>query len=116
MLENVKDAPVKARESVGNLVSNARTFLVERAPTREACDLAVRAGRSTRRRLVVILTSIFFRGCTSGDDMALTGCSAGVSGPMGRMTETATKQWYIVHTYSGFEKKVSESLRQRVQA
>ena len=28
----------------------------------------------------------------------------------------STKQWYIVHTYSGFEKKVAESLRQRVQA
>ena len=26
------------------------------------------------------------------------------------------KKWYIVHTYSGFEKKVSESLQQRVQA
>ena len=26
------------------------------------------------------------------------------------------KQWYIVHTYSGFEKKVAESLRQRVTA
>ncbi|MBN2370956.1 MAG: transcription termination/antitermination protein NusG [Vicinamibacteria bacterium] len=26
------------------------------------------------------------------------------------------KQWYIVHTYSGFEKKVSESLRQRAKA
>jgi transcriptional antiterminator NusG len=33
------------------------------------------------------------------------------------MTDTvATKHWYIVHTYSGFERKVSESLRQRVQA
>ena len=40
------------------------------------------------------------------------------------MTETAnrperasaTKNWYIVHTYSGFEKKVKESLLQRVQA
>jgi len=32
------------------------------------------------------------------------------------MTDDRTKQWYIVHTYSGFEKKVSESLRQRVQA
>jgi len=27
-----------------------------------------------------------------------------------------SKAWYIVHTYSGFEKKVSESLKQRVQA
>jgi len=32
------------------------------------------------------------------------------------MTEQPAKQWYIVHTYSGFEKKVAESLQQRVQA
>ena len=31
------------------------------------------------------------------------------------MTEVA-KNWYIVHTYSGFENKVKESLEQRVQA
>ena len=30
--------------------------------------------------------------------------------------ETSNKQWYIVHTYSGFEKKVADSLKQRVQA
>jgi transcriptional antiterminator NusG len=29
---------------------------------------------------------------------------------------TSTKQWYIVHTYSGFEAKVKESLRQRAEA
>ena len=28
----------------------------------------------------------------------------------------AQKNWYIVHTYSGFENKVKESLQQRVQA
>ena len=32
------------------------------------------------------------------------------------MTDVATKNWHIVHTYSGFEKKVAESLQQRVQA
>jgi transcriptional antiterminator NusG len=31
-------------------------------------------------------------------------------------TKSMSKQWYIVHTYSGFEKKVSESLRQRAKA
>ena len=35
---------------------------------------------------------------------------------MTAMTDDRTKQWYIVHTYSGFEKKVSESLRQRAKA
>jgi transcriptional antiterminator NusG len=32
------------------------------------------------------------------------------------ITETNTKNWYIVHTYSGFEKKVAESLQERVKA
>ena len=33
------------------------------------------------------------------------------------MTEVSTgKHWYIIHTYSGFEKKVAESLQQRVHA
>ena len=35
------------------------------------------------------------------------------------MTESraaTTKQWYIVHTYSGFENKVKDSLRQRAEA
>ena len=34
------------------------------------------------------------------------------------MVEAATgqKQWYIVHTYSGFEERVKENLQQRVEA
>ena len=32
------------------------------------------------------------------------------------MTDANARHWYIVQTYSGFERKVAESLRQRVQA
>jgi transcription termination/antitermination protein NusG len=32
------------------------------------------------------------------------------------MVTTMAKQWYIIHTYSGFEKKVKESLEGRVAA
>ena len=32
------------------------------------------------------------------------------------MTQDVGKHWYIVHTYSGFENKVKESLEQRVAA
>jgi transcriptional antiterminator NusG len=32
------------------------------------------------------------------------------------MTDVSTKQWFIVHTYAGFEKKVKQSLEQRVKA
>jgi transcriptional antiterminator NusG len=32
------------------------------------------------------------------------------------MSDEKARHWFIVHTYSGFEKKVAESLQQRVQA
>ena len=35
---------------------------------------------------------------------------------MTAVSKTATKNWYIVHTYSGFENKVKESLEERVKA
>src|SRR5713101_2243205 len=38
------------------------------------------------------------------------------SGVKGVVTDDKTKHWYIIHTYSGFENKVRESLEQRVQA
>jgi len=34
----------------------------------------------------------------------------------GEAGSTVAKQWFIVHTYSGFEAKVKESLAQRVEA
>ena len=40
-----------------------------------------------------------------------------MSGTMGAQgMGTGLKQWFIVHTYSGFEAKVKESLRQRADA
>ena len=32
------------------------------------------------------------------------------------MTDDKTKQWYIIHTYSGYERKVAESLMNRIHA
>ena len=36
--------------------------------------------------------------------------------PKSRYAEAAPKNWYIIHTYSGFENKVQESLRTRADA
>ncbi|BDR56851.1 transcription termination/antitermination protein NusG [Xylocopilactobacillus apis] len=32
------------------------------------------------------------------------------------MVETAEKQWYVLHTYSGYENKVKENLKSRAQS
>jgi transcriptional antiterminator NusG len=39
-----------------------------------------------------------------------------IPGEVPAVTEDETKQWYIIHTYSGFERKVAESLRTRAEA
>lgn len=36
--------------------------------------------------------------------------------PAGPAAEPSSKNWYIIHTYSGFEQKVAESLRNRAEA
>jgi transcriptional antiterminator NusG len=41
--------------------------------------------------------------------------SAGALAPEG-MVEPSTKRWFIIHTYSGFEQKVADSLRSRSEA
>ncbi len=68
--------------------------------------------------VVVILTSVFFGlylfAWTSRSSTLVQASSAVRCRVMSETT--ATKNWYIVHTYSGFEKKVAESLQQRVQA
>jgi len=38
----------------------------------------------------------------------------GVQAPA--VDESSTRKWYIIHTYSGFEQKVADSLRNRAQA
>jgi transcriptional antiterminator NusG len=42
------------------------------------------------------------------------GCSPSEAAPA--VAEESSKQWYILHTYSGFEQKVAESLRSRAEA
>src|SRR6202035_1598863 len=54
------------------------------------------------------------------EEMESAGTPAGDAEPEPAALEEAppdeTKQWYIIHTYSGFERKVAESLRTRAEA
>jgi transcription termination/antitermination protein NusG len=42
--------------------------------------------------------------------------AAPVAPTAGEAAERAARKWYIVHTYSGFEERVKETLRQRAEA
>jgi len=50
-------------------------------------------------------------GAEAGGDVAVS-----VEAPAVAVAEDETKKWYIIHTYSGFERKVAESLRTRAEA
>ena len=48
--------------------------------------------------------------------MAETESIAPSEGTTTTTAPSSTKNWYIIHTYSGFEKKVAETLKSRVEA
>ena len=52
------------------------------------------------------------------EDDIVDGVEAAFSPPEAApaVAEESSKQWYILHTYSGFEQKVAESLRSRAEA
>ena len=109
----------RARESVTGWWGRSRRFLSE------VRNETARVTWPSRKEVyattfVVILTSVFFGVYLwTVDLLADRTCDLDLQDPgsgMTTMTDDRTKQWYIVHTYSGFEKKVSESLAQRVQA
>ena len=71
MLDNVKDAPAKARASVGNWWGNARNFLVDvRNEMKRVTWPSKREVYATT--LVVILTSVFFGVYLATVDYALS--------------------------------------------
>jgi len=46
----------------------------------------------------------------------MSGAAGTEASPGEEQAEPSKKQWYIIHTYSGFERKVAESLRSRAEA
>ena len=108
------------RESGGGIAnwwSNSRTFLTEvRNEMRRVTWPSRKEVYATT--MVVIVTSAFFGLYLWVFDLAINwGGELGVPTLWcGIRPGRLTKNWYIVHTYSGFEGKVKECLRQRADA
>src|ERR1700687_4005709 len=52
----------------------------------------------------------------AAQDMVAEGGPAAESVPEEPVPAPSTKNWFIVHTYSGFEQKVADSLKSRAEA
>ena len=104
------------KEAAGGRFERARLFLSEvRNELKRVTWPSQKEVYATT--VVVILTSVFFGLYLFALDLRLNSRRAvDLPAVWCGMTDVATKNWYIVHTYSGFEKKVAESLQQRVQA
>jgi transcriptional antiterminator NusG len=50
------------------------------------------------------------------EELPAAAADGGTEAPPPAVVEDPTKHWYIIHTYSGFEQKVADSLRSRSQA
>jgi len=50
------------------------------------------------------------------DEASVAEATVAAEEPVAEELPPETKQWYIIHTYSGFERKVAESLRTRAEA
>jgi transcription termination/antitermination factor NusG/preprotein translocase SecE subunit len=111
-----RPSPVAVGGVAGAGGTTARAFLTEvRNEMRRVTWPSRREVYATT--IVVILTVGVLRRLHLGLDLVLRTIVNGIFRTVWcRMTDVATRNWYIVHTYSGFENKVKESLQQRVQA
>lgn len=58
----------------------------------------------------------FTNGASPDTDPEVDGASEQSAAPLDPSLLDESKQWYIIHSYSGFEQKVADSLRSRAEA
>ena len=76
------------------------------------------ARRGVGTTIVVLVTSVVFAIYLWVADLVIVQALQGWSGSLSVATSArpSDRNWYIVHTYSGFEERVKETLRQRADA